>query len=339
VRPDRHRGAPGHRPVTARGPVLFAAAAGAVVALAAAPAGARVVEKIVAVVGDEIVLQSEVEERAAPFMTEIAGLTNPTERSARATAMRREVLDRLIDERLILQQATELKLSVSSEDIDRAIDQIKKDNRLTDAQLRDELRLHGQSLASYRQEIRRQLMRYKVLGIAVGAKVSVSDTDVQTYYERHIKSGANLQVRASHIFVLIPDGADAAAVAERETAARLLADRARAGEDFAKLARQHSDDAATRQEGGDLGYFGRDMLPKPIEELVFSMRVGEIRGPVRADRGFHVIKLVDRRAKEAKALADLREELRAQLRQKEMERQTKNFLNELRKHTLVEIRL
>jgi peptidyl-prolyl cis-trans isomerase SurA len=311
-----------------------------VLVLTAAPvASARVVEKIAAVVGDEIILQSEVEERSTPFMQEVNALPNPTQRSARATAVRREVLDRLVDEQLILQQAAELKLSVSSEDVDRSVEQIKKENGLTDAQLTAELQRMGQSTASYRAELKKQILRFRVLNIAVGSKVAVSDTDVQSYYERNIKSGANVQVRASHIFITIPETTDNAMVLEKEKVAKKLLSRAEAGEDFAKLARENSEDAATRQEGGDLGYFGRGMLPKPIEELVFSMRAGEVRGPVRADRGFHVIKLVDRRVKDAQPLAEVREDLRNQLRQKEMDRQTKSFLSDLRKKTLVELRM
>ena len=114
--------------------------------------------------------------------------------------------------------------------------------------------------------------------------------------------------------------------------------RARAGEDFGKLAREMSDDAATRAEGGDLGYFGKDMLPKAIEEMVFAMKIGEVRGPVRADRGFHVIKLVDRKTKDPKPLDEVKDDIRIQLRQKDMERQTKIYLAELRKKTLVDIR-
>ena len=117
-----------------------------------------------------------------------------------------------------------------------------------------------------------------------------------------------------------------------------MLERAKAGEDFAKLARELSDDAATRAEGGDLGFFGKDMLPKAIEELVFAMKPGEVRGPVRADRGFHVIKLVDRKTKDAKPLDDVKDDIRMQLRQKDMERQTKIYLAELRKKTLVDIR-
>jgi peptidyl-prolyl cis-trans isomerase SurA len=307
--------------------------------LASAPAFGRVVEKIAAVVGDEIVLNSEVEELAAPFMKDISAISNPKERAVRAAALRREVLDRLIDDHLIQQQAQELKISVSTEDVDRSIEQIKKDNGLTDAALRDELRKVGQTPESYRQEIRKQIIRYRVINIAVGSKVSVSDNDVQSYYDRHMKAGSNVQVRASHIFIGIPENADAATVLEKERTAKKLLERAKGGEDFGKLAKEFSEDPATRNEGGDLGFFGKDMLPKPIEEMVFAMKIGEVRGPVRADRGFHVIKLVDRRAKDVKPLADVKEELRNMLKTKEMERQTKNYLTELRKKTLVDVRL
>lgn len=302
-------------------------------------ASARVVEKIAAVVGEDIVLSSEVEEHAAPFLQEISAMPNPTQRAARASALRREILDRLVDERLIIQQAAELKLSVSSEDVDRSIEQIKKENGgLTDAQLSAELARAGQTMGSYRQEIKKQIMRYRVLNIAVGSKVTVSDADVESYYNGHMKSGDHVQVKASHIFVAIPENADAVTLKAKEKFAHDLLERAKAGEDFAKLAKDFSQDPATRDEGGDLGYFGRDMLPKPIEEMVFAMKVGEVRGPVRADRGFHVIKLVDRRTSEVKPLAAVKEELRGQLRQKEMERQTKNYLSELRKRTLVDVR-
>jgi peptidyl-prolyl cis-trans isomerase SurA len=317
-----------------------AVAGAALVALAAAGrrAEARLVEKIAAVVGDNIILASEVEEKAAPMLADASKITDAAKRSARATALRREVLERLIDDELILQQATDLKLSITSEQVDQSIDEIKKQNNITDDQLHDALRGQGMTMAAYRADLKRQLLRYRVLNIAVGARVSISDEEVKSYYERHMKTGENVQVRASHIFVAIPETADAAVVAEKQAQAQKLLERARAGEDFAKLAKQYSDDAATRADGGDLGTFGKDMLPKAIEELVFSMKVGEIAGPVRADRGFHVIKLIERKVKDAKPLAEVQDDIRIQLRQKEMERQTKTYLAELRRKTLVDIR-
>jgi peptidyl-prolyl cis-trans isomerase SurA len=307
---------------------------------ASGAARARTVERIVAVVGDEVILESEVNEKSRPFLQEIAALPDPAQRVQRTAALRREVLDNMINEHLLLQQADELKLSVSSEEIDRSIEQIKKDYGLSDAQLAEELRRTGMNMASYRQNTRREILKYRVLNIAVGSKVSVSDNDVQSYYERNMKAGgASQQVRVSHIFVAIPESGDAAKVLEREAYAKKILARVKAGEDFATLAKELSEDGATRAEGGDLGYFGKEMgLPKPVEELVFSMKVGEIGGPVRGNQGFHVIKLVDRRAKDVKPLAEVKEELRAQLRAKEMDRQTKAYVSELRRKTLVDIR-
>jgi peptidyl-prolyl cis-trans isomerase SurA len=313
-------------------------ALGLIVSVWPAVVHARVVEKIAALVGDDLILQSEVEDRATPLLADIASIANPSEREARANAIRREALERLIDDQLLAQQATELKLTVSNDEIDRAIGQIKHDYGLNDTQLADELRKQGLGMAAYRINTKREILKYRVLNIAVGSKINVGDSEVQSYYDRHMKA-SNVQVRASHIFITIPEDADNATVLEREKLAKALLVRAQSGEDFAKLAREYSEDAGTRAEGGDLGFIGRDILPKPMEELVFSMRVGDIKGPVRADKGFHVIKLVDKRAKDAKPFAEVQDDIRIRLRQREMERQTKTYLGELRKKVLVDIRL
>ena len=155
-------------------------------------------------------LASEVEEKAAPLLADASKVADPDKRAARAASLRHEVLDRLIDDELILQQAAELKLSVTSEQIDASIDEIKKQNNIDDDQLRDALRGQGMSMAAYRSDLKRQLLRFRVLNIAVGSRVNVSDEEVKAYYERHMKGAANTQVRASHIFIAIPDGADLA---------------------------------------------------------------------------------------------------------------------------------
>ncbi|MBC8132399.1 MAG: peptidylprolyl isomerase [Deltaproteobacteria bacterium] len=310
-----------------------------VLAIATGTVHARVVEKIAAVVDNNVILASEVEEKATPLMVEVSRMTDSTKRTARAASLRREVLDRLIDDELISQQAADLRLTVSPEQVDASIAEIKRQNNIDDKQLQDALRGQGMSMTNYRADLKKQLLRFRVINIAVGSKINISEEDIRGYYNRHHKAGgANVQVRASHIFLTIPDGADAGVIGERQALGRKLIERATAGEDFAKLAREFSDDAATRAEGGDLGFFGKDMLPKAIEDLVFAMKPGEVRGPVRADRGFHVIKLVDRKTTDAKPLADVEDDIRMQLRQKEMDKQTKSYLAELRKKSLVDIR-
>jgi parvulin-like peptidyl-prolyl isomerase len=307
---------------------------------ASATARAGVVERIVAVVNDDIVLQSELDERARPFLAEAEREGGDAEGKARrGRAIRREVLDRLVDELLILQQSRELKVVVTPEDVDKAVDEVKRRNKIDEGQLREALAQQGYDLAGYREEIKRQIVRLKVIEIAVRARLAVSDDDVKRYYEQNLRQlGAERKVRASHIFVAIPGGSTAAVVEARRRFAGGLVERARAGEDFAKLARQYSEDPATRAEGGDLGYFGRGMLPAPVEEVVFAMDPGDVRGPIRAERGFHVIKLVDRKDEAARPLEEIKDQLREQLFQQGIEKQTRIWLQELRKRANVEVR-
>jgi parvulin-like peptidyl-prolyl isomerase len=301
---------------------------------------ARIVERIVAVVGGDVILKSDLDERMRPVMNEVEKEADPKAREKKLSMLQHEVLDRLVDEQLILQQAADLKVQVSPDDVDKAVDDIKKQNNITDQQLEAALKDQGISMTSYRQDLKRQITRLKVIGIAVRSRVTVSDDDIKTYYDQNVRaSGADRKVKASHIFIAIPEAATTSDVEQKREFAAGLVQRARGGEDFAKLAREHSEDPATRQSGGDLGWFGKGALPPAVEEIVFGMEPGEVRGPIRAERGFHVIKLMERKDEQAKPFAEVKEQLRAQLFQQEMEKQTRTWLQELRKKAHIDTRL
>ena len=264
-----------------------------VVVVAAAPAvEARVVEKIAAVVGGNVILASEVEEKAGPSLAEITRISDPAKRSARASALRREVLDRLIDDELINEQATELRLTVTPEQVDASIAEIKRQNNIDDTQLKDALRAQGMSMTTYRADLKKQLLRFRVINIAVGSKVTISDEDVRSYYDRHYKAGgANVQVRASHIFLSIPDGADAGTVEEKQALGRKLAERA-ATEDFAKRRPRLSRHQAGRPQVHRREAAGRGRGRHP--HAAAPKRDGEAdqdlsRRPAQAEPGRHQI--------------------------------------------------
>ena len=310
------------------------------VALAPAVVRAHVAEKIVAVVGGDIILQSEMEERARPFLGEAERETDTKIKEKKRQTILREVLERQIDEQLILQQAADLKVTVTQDDVDKAVDDIKKQNNINQDQLVEALKEQGMTMSSYRQDLKRQITRIKVISIAVRSRVSITDDDVKTYYDQNVKStGVDRKVHASHIFISIPDGATVAQVEEKRAFAASLVQKARGGEDFGKLAREHSEDAATRKEGGDLGWFGRGALPSAVEEIVFNMEPGEVRGPIRAERGFHVLKLMDKKDEQVRPLAEVKEQLRTALFQQEMEKQTRSWIAELRKKAHIDVRL
>jgi parvulin-like peptidyl-prolyl isomerase len=302
---------------------------------------AHVAERIVAVVGGNIILLSELDDRAKPYMGEAEREADPKAREKKKALIRREVLERMIDDELIQLQATDLKVQVTSEDIDHAVEDIKKQNNINQDQLVEALKEQGMTLQQYRQDVmKRQIVRLRVISIAVRSRVSVSDDDVKTYYEQNVRGvGADRKVRASHIFIAIPEGASVQVSEQKQALAGELVRRARAGEDFAKLAREYSEDPATRKEGGDLGWFGKGALPAAVEEIVFGMEPGDVRGPIRAERGFHVLKLVERKDESVRPFAEVKEQLRQALFQQEMEKQTRNWLQELRKKAHIDVRL
>jgi len=308
---------------------------------AAAPAArAEVIERIVAVVNDDVILQSELNLRVVAAEDELDTIADPQKQAERRQQLEDALLDAMIAEQLIAQQAGELKLKVSNAEVDKALDEVRKQNKVTAEQLERALREEGFTMAQYRSDVKRQILRLKVINVAVRSRIQISDTEIQEAYDRKTRQGAAIgEVRASHIFIEVPEGADEAVVKETQARAATLAVRARDGEDFAELAKASSEDPATKDDGGDLGWIGRGMLPGELDTVLFAMKPGEVRGPLRGESGWHVIKLTDVRKSEMKPLAEVKEKLREELYQAELKRQTKNWIDELRKKAYIKKRV
>jgi len=295
-------------------------------------AGAAVVERIVAVVNDDIILLSEVEGRA-----KFAAAENPT---ANPDKVNRDVLEGLIDERLIAQEAVTLKIEVDRLEVDRAVDEVKRQHKITQAELEEALRAQGMTISSYREDLRNHILRLKVLNLQVRSRVSVSDEDVRKAYEQNLRTtGTDVKVRVRQILVAIPPDSPRTLRDARRAQAIQLGERVRAGEDLGELAKQLSDDPSTRAEGGDLGYVARSALPPEVGEVVFAMKVGEVRGPIYSDLGAHIAQVLDRKASEARPFDEVKEELRRQIHGQEVEKQTRLWLVDVRRRAHVDDRL
>lgn len=303
---------------------------------------AKVVERIVAVVNKNILLLSQVNERVRPMVPQLQQIPDVTMRKQRLKQLRRQVLDHLIDEALIKHEARKLKLKISDKDLELAIKDVMRKNKLTREQLEAALQQEGKSIAAYKQKILGpQLLRMRVVNVQVRSRVAVTQDEIKALYQKNLRAlGVETKVRARHIFVVIPAGANGKKVMERRRYAVSLAGKGRKkGADFAALAKKYSEDSVTRSDGGDLGYFSRGTLPANIEAVVFGMKKGDIRGPMRTERGYHVIKLVDRKESSARPLSEVKEELRNQIYMKKVEKATKAWLKELRKKSYVDIKV
>ena len=144
------------------------------------------------------------------------------------------------------------------------------------------------------------------------AAAKLSDADLEKYYQRHIdRFEVPEQVRAAHLLIRVPQGATAAVQAEKRALIEKLRERAQKGEDFAALARAHSEDTGSGAQGGDLGFFARGTMVPSFENAAFALNVGAISEVVTTDFGYHLIRLSARQDAQIKPLAAVMEEVRA----------------------------
>jgi len=261
--------------------------------LAAAHLSAQTGDYIVAVVNQELVTASEVQQRLARVREEAA--------RNRATlpplpALRKQVIDTLIDERVLVTNARETGARVDDPEIDRAVANVATQNQMTLPQLRERLRQEGIPFAKFRDNIRDQIMVERVREREVVSRIRITDAEIDDFIEkRRVAAGMSPQINVAQILVTVPEGAAEGVVAERRGRAEAALKRVRGGEDFAAVARELSEDS-NRSQGGEMGLRPVDRLPDLFARAVQGLKPGEVAPElIRSGAGFHVLKLVDRR--------------------------------------------
>ena len=269
------------------------ALAAGTLSLAAIVACAQTGDYIVAVVNQELVTASEVQQRLARVRDEAA--RNRTALPP-AGALRKQVLDTLIDERVLVTNARESGARIDDPELDRAVANVATQNQLTLAQLRERLRQEGVPFAKFRDNIRDQLLVERVREREVVSRIKVSDAEIDDLVEkRRAAAGVGAQINVAQILVAVPEGASEGVVAERRARAEAALRRVRGGEDFATVAREISEDS-NRTQGGEIGLRQLDRLPDLFVRAAQPLRAGEIApNLIRSGAGFHILKLVERK--------------------------------------------
>jgi peptidyl-prolyl cis-trans isomerase SurA len=302
---------------------------------------ARTVDRVVAVVNDDIILDSEVEQLVATQIAMRRELDPDSQEGKKLVEeLRHKALDSLIESQLMRQVAAEMKLSVTGEEVDRAMEEVKRQNRLDDATFAEALKQQGFTLESYRKNLKKQILELKVVNTAVRSRIAVGDDEVRTFYNQNAqKLAGDTEAHLRMILFAIPPDAPAAEVERKKRTAQKVVELARSGRSFVELARAYSDDELTKSEGGDLGWVGKGVLVNELEEVIATMAPGDVRGPVRTARGWHVLELVERKAGSLRPFDEVKEQIRRQLSEQQLEKAMQSWLKELRKKAHVDIRL
>lgn len=209
----------------------------------------------------------------------------------------RQVLERLINEKAQLQLARESGIKVDEPSVDQAEQSVAMQNQLSVDELRRRVAQDGINPKQFRDQLRNQLLLTRLREREVEPRVQVSDLEVDQYLQEQLANSnvpANQQINIAQLLVAVPENASEAQLVTLQAKAQRALERARAGEDFATLARELSD-AADRTNGGQLGLRPADRYPPLFLDATKSLAVGGISGLVRSGAGFHVLKLVEKR--------------------------------------------
>lgn len=252
---------------------------------------AKVIEQLIAVVDGEPYTLSNFGNYAKTKM----GREFPTGDLNQINPSDREVLEQFITDKLLESEIREAGIKVTDEEVEQYIEQIKAKNRLTDDDLKTALGREGQTIASYRVSVKSELEKTEIINRQVRAKVNITNEDVERYYKLNSsKYRGDDRARIRHILLSLRENASADAVKAVQAKAAELFKRIKAGEDFAKLAREFSDGAG-HAEGGDIGWVKRGTLIGGLEEVAFAkLSVGQVSEPFRTSMGIHIVKLEER---------------------------------------------
>lgn len=302
---------------------------------------ATVVEKVVAVVGERAIFLSELRQRAHPFLMQIYQRVPPGAQQAEAIdALSRQVLLRMIDDMLERQLAEKHHITISAEEIDAALDRLAAMQSLGVDQLMTEAVRSGLTAQEYRDELRRQLLEGKLIELRVKGRVRVSDEDMKALFQRVVREERQqLSYRLEWIVLRVPPGTSAAVRQLRKNLADRVVAELRAGADFARLARTHSDDAATRGRGGDLGPQRPGALDEAIERAAFALDVGQVSQPFAYADAIVIVRVSQRDPSRYGSYEQMRDLLAQRVYSDQMDKAKRKWLDSLKRGMYIDMRL
>jgi len=261
--------------------------------LLASPAPAQereLLDRIVAVVNDDVVLQSEFENELAEIRAKLEqlGATGIPDEE-----VRKQALERLILRKLQLQEAERLGITADDQTLQQALLAIARRNGLTPAEMEEAMKAEGISPEAFRAQLREEITLQRLRNREVINRIQVTKAEVDNYLANQAQQGDNsVSYRIRHILIATPEGASSEEIAQARRKAEEIVAHLRQGEDFATLASRYSQ-GQQALKGGDLGWLPAGQVPTLFAQEVLDMNKGDIRGPLQASSGFHIIKLED----------------------------------------------
>lgn len=295
---------------------------------------AEILDRIVAIVNDDVITFSEVNAAGKPILQQIK---RNSSNGQLPENIQREILEELINKKLADQEVARLNIFVTGEEIDRAIEEIKKDNRLTDKDFMTDLAHQGLTVEDFKKQVKEQIQRLRLIEQEVKAKITITDKQLKDYYSNHVDEfGGYIRARIQHILFNVPEDPTKDQIEEvRKTGERILK-LIKEGNDFGDLAKRYSK-ALSAQNGGDPGFSKLSEMPQYLKDIVTQLKPGDVSDMVETPIGLQIVKLLEYKTVSDTTFEQVKDEIYRKLFQEEVNRRYMVWLKELRDKSYIKI--
>ena len=250
-------------------------------------------DRVIALVNNDVITRIELDDQVKLASRELSrqGIQLP-----RRELLEKQLLERMITTKVLIQYARETGLRVEEQQVDRAVSRIAQENKITSEQLKDTLMEDGVDYGRYREDIRNDILIARLREREVESRINVSDAEIESFLRGQAVSGQNDEYNLLHILVTVPEASTPEQIRSRKARAEEALAKLKAGADFKELSATYSD-APNALQGGELGWRGLGRLPAIFSEAVASMKPGDVTpSPLRSANGFHILKLLEKRS-------------------------------------------
>jgi parvulin-like peptidyl-prolyl isomerase len=307
--------------------------------LSAVSSGAGVVDRIVAVVNDDVITLSELNRDLESYMERVGKSFKGADREKFVEQVRLAILNDLINGKLVIQKAKKRGIVVTDADVDDVIEDTLNRRKMSMEEMKMAIAGDGHTFEEYREEARCHLIKMRLIGREIRSKIIVSQKEIGDYYRQHRNDYEGKEaVRIRQILIIIPKGCDIETKQKLEENAEEILKKLKSGESFSMLAAKFSQGPAAKA-GGDLGYVEKGLMLPEVDRVAFKLKTGETSEVIESPTGFHIIKIIDKMGKGIKPFDAVREEIMREIGNKKIEKKFQEWLKKEREKSLIEIRL
>ncbi len=298
----------------------------------------EVVDRIVAIVNEDIISLKDLNEQMRPFIEKISVMKYPSEQERLMIyKVREEMLNQLIDQKLTDQEIIRYKITASDKEVDNAIERIKATNSYTDENLREALKREGFTIEEYRKRIKDHILRSTLVNREIKAKIVITREDIKAYYDKNLDAfGAAEKYHIEVIMIKVSENMDSLTLKHIHKQMEDIQQNIKDGKSIDEVIRLFSN-APYKVLGGDLGSFDFSSLDPNIREAIKKMKPGQYSEIIETDQGYKIFRLINMVKTEARPLDELSEQIENKLYKDIVDQKFTAWLKELKARSYIKI--